>query len=76
MVIYFSLVPKLGTRLYTYLTVGRNKPVRTLAQDRRFRHSEAQPTLAIAGRAYSGLRIVSNRLVYKDENLVGARCVL
>ncbi|MFI3157189.1 MAG: hypothetical protein QX199_13630, partial [Methylococcaceae bacterium] len=27
---------------YTHLAVGRNKPVRALAQDRRFRHSEAQ----------------------------------
>ncbi|MDP2901723.1 MAG: hypothetical protein Q8N96_01245, partial [Methylovulum sp.] len=26
------------------------------------------PTLAVAGRAYSGLRPVLNRLVYKDEN--------
>ena len=56
---------------YTHLAVGRNKPVRALAQDRfpAFRGSKTPetPTLAIAGRAYSGLRHVLNRLVYKDE---------
>ena len=33
--------PRPVTHRYTHLNVGRNKPVRALAQDRRFRHSEA-----------------------------------
>ena len=33
--------PSSGAHRYTHRDIGRNKPVRALAQDRRFRHPEA-----------------------------------
>ena len=61
--------PLRSARLYTHLDVGRNKPVRALGAGQAFpafRGSEVPetPALAIAGRAYSGLHPVFNRLVY------------
>ena len=65
------LVPTRRAHRYTHLTVGRNKPVRASAGPAfpAFRSSGAPetPTLDVAGRAYSGLHPVSDRLVYKDE---------
>jgi hypothetical protein len=64
--------PRRSAHRYTHLDVGRNKPVRALCAGQAFpafRYSEVPetPTLAVAGRAYSGLHPVLNRLVYKDE---------